>query len=61
MVVITKYQDRHLNYWLKVEDGDAVMLDTKFKCKEDLHSVADDLSWMFTERFNKEVEIVNEL
>ena len=61
MVVITKYFNRQLEYYLKVEDNDVVMFDMKFECESDLHSVTNELSWMFSTLFNKEVEIVNEL
>lgn len=61
MVVITKYFSKQLEYYLKVEDNDVVMFDVRFECENDLHSVANELSWMFSVRFNKEVTIINEL
>lgn len=61
MVVITKYLDIQSRYQLKVEDNGVVMFDMQFECEKDLNTVADELYWMFSVRFNKQVQVINEL
>lgn len=61
MVTIVKYQVRNFKKYLKVEMDDVVMFDMSFECDEDLHKVAEELSLMFSVRFNKQVEVVDDL